>query len=156
MKDNSATDPKDIDLWILLTQAQHAVLRVREIDLKAAGLTDAQAGLLHVIRNEDVPPIQANVAKFVFREPHTVFSTVKTMEKKGLIKRHKDMVKGNWVRIEITEKGEEAYQRSRQNVDVITEIMDCLSEKQKDQLRKNLSKVRDTAFLKLNKPPLAP
>jgi len=153
MVDNSSTDPKDIDLWILLTQAQHAVLRVREMDLKAAGLTDAQAGLLHVIRNEDVPPIQANVAKFVFREPHTVFSTVKTMEKKGLIKRRKDTAKkGNRVIIEITKKGEEAYQRSRQNVDVITEIMDCLSEKQKDQLRKNLSKVRDAAFQKLGKP----
>ena len=152
MKDNLSPDPENIDLWVLLTQAQHAVLRVREKDLKAAGLTDAQAGFLHVIRNENVPPIQANVAKFVFREPHTVFATMKTLEKRGLIKRHKDMARKNWVRIEITEKGEAAYQRSRQNVDVVTEIMDCLSEKEKGQLRKNLSKVRDTAFEKLDRP----
>ncbi len=131
MEDNSSADPKDIEIWITLKQASHAIMRVRQKDFYAAGLTEAQAGLLHVIRNEDCEPIQANISRFLFREPHTIFSLVKNMEKRGFITRHKDMARKNWVRLEITEKGEDAYQRSRQNVGVISELLSCLTEKEK-------------------------
>ncbi len=53
---------------------------------------------------------------------------------------------------ENTPKGEEAYQRSRQNIEFISQVMDYLSGEETEPFKRNPSKVRDAAFDRLNKP----
>ena len=73
------------------------------------------------------------------------------MEKQGLVKRTKDLDKKNMIRVELTEKGEEALRRSRE-LKSIHNILSCLSQEEHDNLRGYLEKLRNRA---LEEPPKA-
>lgn len=70
------------------------------------------------------------------------------MEKDGLIRKRKDLERKNLIRVEITEKGEEAYQRSIA-MKVIPGILSCLSQKEHDSLRAYARRLRNKAVREL-------
>lgn len=67
------------------------------------------------------------------------------MEKQGLVRKVKDLERKNMIRIVITEKGGQAYQRSREMKD-IHKILSCLSPKEHDSLRTYLVTLRNEAL----------
>jgi len=63
------------------------------------------------------------------------------MEKKGLVTKAKDPVRKNLVRITLTEKGRRAHQQSTERQS-IHQVMSCLSEDDKRELRLLLERLR--------------
>jgi DNA-binding MarR family transcriptional regulator len=63
------------------------------------------------------------------------------MEAQGLVKKERNLERGNWVRVSLTKKGKEAYERQlvARRVRNITE---CLSKQELDALNKINRKMR--------------
>ncbi len=141
---------KDLKIWILLYQARDAMVRAREKELRGTGLTLAQLALLYIVKELEPKPTLTNIGRWMFRETHTVFALVETMEKRGLVKKVKDLERKNLVRVVITKKGEEAYQSALQKRTGVGEIMSVFSEEEKDEFIDYLTRVRDKSLEKLH------
>jgi DNA-binding MarR family transcriptional regulator len=79
------------------------------------------------------------------------------MEKKGLVKKVRDMDRKNMIRVAITEKGQQAYDQSTQRT-TIHNIMSALSEAERQQLMSYLQRLGDRALKELGeyyKPPFS-
>jgi MarR family transcriptional regulator, organic hydroperoxide resistance regulator len=130
----------DYDLWILLTRARNLVFRARELELQRYGLTPEQALILNVVHNSLEKLTPAEMARLIFRKPHTVSAMLDRMEEKGLIKKTMDPNRKNMVRIVLTEKGHKAYEITTKR-GPIHRILGSLSQVERDQLNRNLEKI---------------
>ena len=90
----------------------------------------------------------AEIARWLFREPHSISELLSRMERDGLVRRVKDLCRKNLVRIVLTEKGREVYHKSTKR-ELVCEIMSSLSEEERQQLRSCLQKLRDKALKEL-------
>ena len=153
---NIRIDPTVV-LFALLDESCHAATRVLENRLRSLGLSMMKVGILFCLRQMPEPKTPANLSRWLFREPNTIFSQLKEMEKLGLVRRIKDLDRRNMVRVELTEKGEEMYHQARPNVEVFREMMSCLSEEQQACLAECLDLLRRKALsqLALVKDPLS-
>ncbi len=143
---------QDIDfyyLWVLLSQTRDAIVKVRERELLSQGISERHAQLLFVIKliGRDATP--AKVARWVFREPHTISEILNRMEKQGLIRKVNDLDRKNHVRIEITKKGEDEYRRSFIPRS-IPDILSVLPKGEREQFIGSLKKLREAAVEKIN------
>jgi len=146
---------QDFRLWTLLTRTRDAIFKARARELNTGGISSIQAGALFAIRvlgNEATP---AELSRWLLREPHSVSGLISRMEAEGLIKKVKDLPRKNMVRVELTEKGQQAYEHSTKRAS-INRIMSSLSEKKKQQLSSYLETLRGKAHKELGnefKPP---
>ena len=147
MKTNVSTD-RGCELWMLLQQACDSTRRARENELRGLGISMMQATILFAIKAIDGPATPAEISRWLFRKPHTVSGILERMEKRGLVRQVKDMERKNMIRVVITEKGEESYQRSRE-LKVIRTILSGLSPEQQDNLRPYLETLRNKALQEL-------
>ena len=154
METNIASD-RDYELWALLHQTCDAIGKTRDDELRQFGITRMQAATLFVVKAVKVPATPAEIARWLFREPHTVTGLLDRMEKQGLVRKVKDLKRKNLIRIVITEKGEEAYHRSRE-LKAIHKSLSCLSSKEHDDLRAYLERVRNKALEELRVTPKLP
>jgi len=134
-------DP-DINLYILLDQADSIVTNAVELELKHLRITQPQARILTMLSRESRPVTIDELSNWTLKEFNSVSTLINRMEKKGLIKKAKkpDDLK---TYITLTEKGSELYHKK------VTErsihlIFGKLSAEEKNQLESILKKVRDT------------
>ena len=152
---NSLSVDKDYTLWVLLLQARDVALKLRQKELRRYGISPEEAGvlfILHTIGNTATP---AEISRWLLRKHHTVLGILGRMEKAGLIRKMKDSVRKNLVRVSLTEKGQQAYYQSIR-IESIREIMSSLSEEERQQLNSCLQTLRDKALKGLGmdqKPP---
>jgi DNA-binding MarR family transcriptional regulator len=144
----SVTTDRDYELWVLLHQASDAVGRARDDELRPAGISMIQAGVLFIVKTAKAPVTPAEISRWLFREPHTVSGLLNRMQKQGLITKTKDLERKNLIRVTLTEKGEKAYKKSRQ-MKVVPKILSRLSQNERDNLRAYLEKLRSKAFKEL-------
>jgi DNA-binding MarR family transcriptional regulator len=137
-------EDEDQDLWLLLTHARYAVFRAREKELQRYGLSPEQASLLFVVQAMGSQATPAALSRYLLRQPHTVSALVDRMTKRGLLKKVKDLERKNLVRVVITEKGTQAYERSTKR-GPIHRIMNTLNEEEKKKFRSYLEKVYSVA-----------
>jgi len=147
MKDVSLAD-RDYKLWVRLHQARHAVYSARDRELRQFGVTTMEAAVLFVVQALGKAATPAEISRWLFREPHTVVGILNRMEKKGLVRRVKDLEKKNWVRVMMTEKGQQAYDQSMKTEE-LHRIMSSLSEEERQQLSSCLEKVIAKALMEL-------
>jgi DNA-binding MarR family transcriptional regulator len=147
MKSKVAINP-DYELWMLFHYTCDAIIRARENELRQIGISRMQAAVLFIVKSIDGPATPAEISRRLFREPHTVSGLLNRMEKDGLVKKTKDLERKNLIRVTITEKGEQAYQQSRE-LKVIANIMSCLSRKKKENLREYLETLRNRTLEEL-------
>jgi DNA-binding MarR family transcriptional regulator len=145
-------EDKDYNLWILLTRARNLVFRARELELQRYGLTPEQAIILHIIYHSKDKLTPAEVARLIFRRPHTVSAMLDRMEEKNLIIKTTDPNRKNMIRIEITARGNEAYRLTTKR-GPIHRIMGTLDEGERDCLSQGLDCIitRTNDELGLNK-----
>ena len=144
MKTNVARD-QERELWGLLRQAAHAMDRAREDELRPIGISMTQAAILYIVKVVEGPVTPAQISRWIFREPHSVSGLLNRMEKQGFVKRVKDLERKNVIRVAITEKGEEAYRRSK-DMKAIRKTLSCLSPEERDSLRAYLERLRNSAL----------
>jgi len=140
---------RNFEIWAAMHQARDTMARCREREIKPAGISGIQAAVLWIVKNTTAPSTPAEISRWMFREPHTVSSLLKQMEKHGLVRKVRDLDRKNLVRIEVTEKGEAAYHQSRANARVIDDIFSCLSDEEVETLLSYLKKLRGKALEKL-------
>ena len=150
--DTIATTYGKRELWALLDQATTAMSRVADNELSQAGITMVQGAVLYYVKNAKEPVIPAHISRWLFREPHTVSQLLMRMEKQGLVKRTKNLDRKNQLRITLTEKGEQAYQKQIE-MRGISKILSILSPEECDKLAARLKKLRDEAVKELDSRP---
>lgn len=136
---------KDYNLWMLLNQARDAVLKARRKELYQYNIPTRQATALFAIQAIGDKATPGEIARWLFREPHTVSGLLSRMEKKGLVRTSKDLDRKNMVRVTLTDKGKQAYHQSTKR-ESIRRIMSSLSEEQQQQLASSLQTLRDAAL----------
>jgi len=149
---------EDYNLWVLLHQTTDAVLRARQKELDQFGISFIEVGVLVVIQAIGEKATPSEISRRIFREPHSVSALLNRMEKRGLLRKTQDLDRKNLVRVSITEKGQQAYDKSTRRKS-IRKIMSSLSEEERQQLRSCLEKLQNKAFKELTveyKPPPLP
>ncbi len=147
MESNSTAD-RDYELWVLLSQVRDAMFKARENELSTVGITLMQAAALFIIKAIDGPAIPAEIARWLYREHHTVSALLNRMEKDGLVRKKRGSPRKNTISVELTKKGEEAYIHSRELVS-IHNIMSGLADVEKDNFRGQLEQLRKRALMEL-------
>jgi DNA-binding MarR family transcriptional regulator len=133
-------------LWGILHHTAWAIARNRQNELSDVGATLMQAAVMVIVKNVKGPITPAEISRWLFREPQTVSSLLNQMERKGLLRKAKDLERKNMVRVELTEKGEEVYRRSLEKTETLREIMSCLTEEERSDLERYLLKLRAQAL----------
>ncbi len=139
------TTDRDYNLWVLLHQARDAVFKAREKELSQYGISTMEAAALFIIQAIGNKPTPAEISRWIFREHHTVTALLSRMEKKGLITKVKDPDRKNTWRVDLTEKGQNAYRQSVKR-ESIHAAMSPLSQNERQQFESYLKKVRNQAF----------
>ena len=157
MKNIPSTD-QDYKLRWLILQTRRAMYRARTIELFKYGITPEQAAGLFVVQAIGPRATPAEISRWLLREPHSISGLLNRMQKEGLITKAKDLERKNWVRVAMTEKGRQAYSQSTKR-ESIHRILTALSEKECQQIRTCLEKLRNKALEELgtaSQPPLPP
>ena len=136
---------KHYNLWIVLSHTRQAILRAQEKELLRYDITPEQVEALFCMQviGHDVTPTQ--LSRCIIREPHTTAALVNRMEKRGLLKKIKDLPRKNMVRLELTDEGNKSFKKYGQ-IESISKIMSCLSKREVNQLYRILEKLQDKAF----------
>ncbi len=136
---------QDYKLWVLLHQTRDAIFKARENELRPIGILPMQAAVLFIVKAIKGPATPAEIARWLFREHHTVSGLLNRMEGQGLVRKIKGYNRKNMIKVELTKKGEKAYIRSRE-LKSVYKIMSCLSAGEKDNLKNNLAALRNNAL----------
>ena len=121
--------------WAQLRHTWLAMNKVAETRLLEVDSTHEAVGVLWACRDYPGPLPPAEIARLVFRAPHTVAGMLNRMEKEGLIVRVPKEPGHPFTEVKLTDKGREACSpRVEILKDVIAEIMSALSEEELEQL----------------------
>ena len=123
--------------WAQLRHTWIAVNRVTETRLGEIGATPESVGILWACRDFPGPLRPAEIARLVFRAPHTVAGLLKRMEREGLIVRIPKRPGHPYTEVKLTPKGKKACAPAIEILkDVIAETMSVMSEEELEQLGK--------------------
>lgn len=145
---SSARFDEDMAVWGWLAQVRHAIYKARVKELSLYNVANRSSMVLDVIQVLGDKATPSEIARRLLREPHSVSEYLDRMENYGLIKRNRDLKKKSMVRIEITEKGLDAYKKTRK-ADSIRRIMSALSKTERQQLISSLEKLWNRALEEL-------
>ena len=124
------------------------MFRARSKKLLKFGISPRQAAMMFMILTLGEKATPSELARSLFREPHSISELVDRMEKTGLVRRVSDLDKKNLVRVELTDKGRDIYERSLTE-EPVHKIMASLSNDEHEQLRALLRKHWDEAAKEL-------
>ncbi len=132
-------------LWLLLTRVLQLITNARRKELNKYGMTIRQYAIVRNVVRMNHQATPTTLAKESHMDLSSVSEQLTRMEKKGLIKKVKDLDRKNMVRIEVTDKGLELYS-SVKGKESIKSIISMLGEKDKRELWRILSQLRETAL----------
>jgi DNA-binding MarR family transcriptional regulator len=143
--DEKSTHNKGMYARLLLGRARRLMLYARNKELAPYHISSNQAFLLYILyyhsRNHlDHKITLAELAKESDREKNTISLQMTTMAKEGLVKKIREVPKSNQLSFELTEKGIEAFHKSK-NWKTDKAIMSSLSKEELEQLLVLLKKV---------------
>ena len=141
---------RDYELWVLLLQARDVLFNAREKELRQYGISAMEAAALFIIQAIGDGATPTEISRWMIRAPHTISALLDRMEKKGLVRKSKDLDRKNLVRVSLTEKGKEAYNNSARR-ELIYSIISALSNEERQQLSKSLQTLRDRALKEIAK-----
>ena len=128
-------------LWGRLFLATTLVQRAREVELSRVNISLIQAMVLYALKISPEPLTPSRLAKMLCREPHSMSALIDRMEKQGLIQKKHDLSPKNLVRVVVTAKGEEAFQRQRR-ANAVTNITSSLTKQERETLGSCADKLR--------------
>ncbi len=135
----------DYYLWVLFSQTRDAISKARERELHSQDISERHAQLLFIIELIGRNATPAKIARWLFREPHSISEIIDRMEKQGLLQKVKDLDRKNQVRIKITKKGYDVYQRSFIPKN-IPDTLSVLTDDERKQFISSLMKLRKAAI----------
>ena len=137
--------------WAQLRHTWIAIHRVTETRLSEIGATPESIAILWACRDFPGPLRPAEIARLVFRAPHTVAGLLKRMEKEELIVRVPKKPGHPYTEVKLTPKGKKACARAIEILkDVIAETMSIMSDEELEQLGKLIRPLQLKALEMLN------
>ena len=131
-------------LWENIFITSITLQRARELELAQVGLSMAQAGVLYQLKIAKEPMNPMKISRRMHKQPHTISALVTRMEADGLVETAKDLERKNWVRVSLTKKGEQAFNR-QVTQKLARNVTSCLSKKEKDAMAPICNKLRARA-----------
>lgn len=128
-------------LWGRLFLATKLVERAREVELSRVNISLIQAMVLYALKISHEPLTPSKLARILCREQHSMSALIDRMEKQGLVEKRRDLPSKNQVRVVVTAKGEEAFQRQR-SVNEVTNITSGLTKEERETLGGCADKLR--------------
>ncbi len=133
--------------WVLLRQVPNLVSRCEDQVFGKHGLTTERHAVLMAIRQIDSPVRPTDVARWLDLSVNSVSMIIDRMVKAGLVKRTRDRKDRRTVFLTATEKAEKAYVKaSAAGWELIQEVLNPLSDKDKRTLIKLLETLRDKTY----------
>lgn len=140
MKTKPYSPSANFELWLLIGRISHSINLIRQRELKQFRIPVRQLHVLHLIHDLDSRATLTEVAKQAERNSNVISRQTIVMERDGLIKRIKDVPKSNSLRFEMTKKGNDLVNTTRQSRK-IERIFSVLSEEQKQELKQILNDI---------------
>lgn len=138
---------EELELWALLNQLRDTMIRLRDREIRAMGITSIQGGVLWTLRTlekEGIPATPAEISRRIFRRPPTTLALLNRMVKLGLITT--ESVEGRrQVLVTLTGKGRDTYRAFATKREVIPRVIGSLSPEERLQLRSSLARLRQKA-----------
>ncbi|MDM8000733.1 MAG: MarR family transcriptional regulator [Dehalococcoidia bacterium] len=128
-------------LWGRLFLAAKVIERAREIELSRVDISLIQAMVLYALKLSPEPLTPSRLARMLCREPHSMSALIDRMEKQGLVEKRHDLSRKNLVRVVVTPKGEEAFQRQR-SVNTVSNLTSTLTKEERQALGDIVDKLR--------------
>ena len=125
---------------LLIGRARHLMLNARQKELAPCHLSSRQAHILYLLYHLGQKATLATLAKDSDREINTISLQMTTLEKDGLVKKIREVPKSRLLRFELTEKGLDTYNKSK-NRKIDKAIMSVLSKEEREQLISILKKL---------------
>jgi MarR family transcriptional regulator, organic hydroperoxide resistance regulator len=141
---------QDLSLWWALRRTHEGIHNIRKMEVNPYKISTVETGVLliiHLSRNT-ITPIE--IARQLLKDTHSITQLLVRMEKRGLIKRVKDLPRKNMIRVVMTPKGNVAFKQTNATT-TIPKIMSVLTPDEKKQLEVLLYKLREktTEILKI-------
>lgn len=149
MKESMFGD-QDYNLWWLTIQMRRAMHKARAKELSQYGITPEESGALFAIKAIGSRATPAKIARWELREHHTTSALLVRMEKKGLVKRTRNLERKNMIRVTLTKRGREVYNHAAKR-ESIHRILSCIPKDQREQLWSLLQRLRDKSLEELNR-----
>jgi len=144
------TTDSDYELWTMIVDARDLIYDIRERELAEYGITVRQAGILFIVDRLGGNAKLSEIARVSNREPNSITTIVKRMERNGLIKKKRDSQKKNVIRVSLTEKGEKVLPLTS-NRRSLHRIFASLSEEEITHMKLYFNKLISKALQELNK-----
>jgi DNA-binding MarR family transcriptional regulator len=139
-KDNIELNENEL-LWGRLFLATKLVERAREVELSRVNISLIQAMVLYALKISPEPLTPSKLARMLCREQHSMSALIDRMAKQGLVQKKHDLYPKNLVRVVVTAKGDEAFQRQR-SVNAVTNITSGLTKEEREMLGSCADKLR--------------
>ncbi|NLW24866.1 MAG: MarR family transcriptional regulator [Clostridia bacterium] len=134
---------KQLETWALLRRTFAKVQRVAEEDLRKHGTTPSQFNILWNLSIEESTPM-SELSKQAACVNSNITSIISRMEEKGLVKRIQDKKDRRVVRVELTEKGKELYQKTvPEHYEFLKNALCCYTEEELETFNFLLNKLFD-------------
>jgi len=143
-KDTTELNENEV-LWGRLFMSAKVVERAREIELSRVNVSLIQAMVLYALKITSEPLTPSKLARILCREPHSMSALIDRMESQGLVEKKNDLDRKNLVRVVVTAKGDEAFQRQR-SVNNVTNITNSLTKEEREALGTCVEKLRLSAI----------
>lgn len=134
----------------MLNGTRHAVFKLRTKELSEYNITTNSVSVLFTIILLDNEATPSKISKNLHLERHSTSEQLVRMEKEGLVNRVRDLKRKNRIRIEITPKGYDTFEKSCIRESIRT-CMSILTLQEKMLLWALLAKIRDRALLLLGR-----
>ena len=150
MKSNSTQDVslnQYTSVYMLLHQTSDLISQDIEYKLRTEGcVPEVQCALLFIVKTLKNHAAPSEISRLMLRQRHSTCRLIDRMVKKGLLKKTKDLERKTMKRVSLTDKGEEALQKSLLAGKVVERIVGALSDKEINCLMGHLQKLRDEAL----------
>jgi DNA-binding MarR family transcriptional regulator len=147
-EERELTQEQEYYSWVTLYRTAKAVLKVRQRELHQCGLSLAQSSVLSTVHTRDNQVTPAQISRELMRDTNTITELLMSMEKDGLLKRVKDLPRKNMIRVELTEKGRESYNKATRGQS-ISKMLSVLSKEEQKQLISYLNRITSKALEEL-------
>jgi DNA-binding MarR family transcriptional regulator len=128
----------------LIGKARHLLFWARQKELAPYNILSRQAYIMFILYNLDHKATLAELSKYTDRKIGTLSIQMTRMERDGLVKKSRETPKSALVKYELTRKGINAFKISNK-MKSEKAIMSILSEEERQQLIKILTKIIDEA-----------
>jgi DNA-binding MarR family transcriptional regulator len=141
----NSTDRQEVyDLIGLLNQTTETIFRARQKELDQYNISTSQGAVLFITKALGEKATISEISRWLFRKPHTVSEIVSRMEKRGLLKKTRNPQRKDIIKIMLTPKGLEVYQKSKKRQS-FQNIISSLSHEEQQKMIQYLHKLKSGA-----------